>query len=121
MDLSGTHPDIHRMALTEMKELKNQLQELLNLEFIWPTVSPWGALVLFVKKKDESMRLCINCRELNKVTIKNQYPLSRIDDLFDQLQGASVFFKIDLKSRYHQFKVKPKDVRKTAFRIRYGR
>jgi hypothetical protein len=110
----------YRMAPLELKELKDQLQELLDKGFIRPSVSPWGALVLFVKKKDGSMRLCIDYRELNKVTIKNRYPLPRIDDLFDQLQGSQVFFKIDLRSGYHQLKVQEKDVQKTAFRTRYG-
>ena len=88
--------------------------------FIRPSVSPWGAPVLFVKKKDGTMRLCIDYRQLNKVTIKNRYPLLRIDDLFDQLQGASVFSKIDLRSGYHQLKIKEMDILKTAFRTRYG-
>ncbi|KAL4016431.1 hypothetical protein IC575_024082 [Cucumis melo] len=91
----------YRMAPAELKELKVQLQELLDKGFIRPSVSPWGAPVLFVKKKDGSMRLCIDYRELNKVTVKNRYPLPRIDDLFDQLQGATVFSKIDLRSGYH--------------------
>ncbi|KAL5782564.1 hypothetical protein ACOSP7_007593 [Xanthoceras sorbifolium] len=104
------------MAPAELKELKIQLQELLDKGFIRPSVSPWGAPVLFVKKKDGSMRLCINYRQLNKLTIKNKYPLPRIDDLFDQLIGASVFSKIDLRSRYHQLRVKDSDVQKTAFR-----
>ncbi|KAL0549242.1 hypothetical protein IC582_013723 [Cucumis melo] len=91
----------YRMAPAELKELKVQLQELLDKGFIRPSVSPWGAPVLFVKKKDGSMRLCIDYRELNKVTVKNRYPLPRIDDLFDQLQGATVFSKIDLQSGYH--------------------
>ena len=86
------------MAPTELKELKVQLQELLDKKFIRPSTSPWGAPVLFVKKKDGSLRLCIDYRELNKVTVKNKYPLPRIDDLFDQLQGAQVFSKIDLRS-----------------------
>ena len=84
-----------------MKELKVQLQDLLDKGFIRPSVSPWGAPVLFVKKKDGTLRLCIDYRELNKVTIKNKYPLPRIDDLFDQLQGAQVFSKIDLRSSPH--------------------
>jgi len=108
------------MAPVEMKELKEQLQELLDKGFIRPSASPWGAPVLFVKKKDKSMRLCIDYRELNKITIKNWYPLPRIDDLFDQLQGASVFSKIDLRSGYHQLKIKQCDIPKTAFRTRYG-
>ena len=110
----------YRMAPTELKELKTQLQELLDLGFIRPSHSPWGAPVLFVKKKDGSMRMCIDYRELNKVTIKNKYPLPRIDDLFDQLRGATVFSKIDLRSGYHQLKVKGEDIPKTAFRTRYG-
>ncbi|XP_057469656.1 uncharacterized protein LOC130758731 [Actinidia eriantha] len=108
----------YRMAPAELKELKSQLQELLDKGFIRPSLSPWGAPVLFVKKKDGTMRLCIDYRELNKVTIKNKYPLPRIDDLFDQLQGAKVFSKIDLRSGYHQLKVKSDDVEKTAFRTR---
>jgi hypothetical protein len=118
----GTQP-IHKapycMALTELRELKEQLQELLDRGFIHPSVSPWGAPILFVKKKDESMRLCIDYRELNRVTIKNKYPLPRIDDLFDQLKGASVFSKIGLLSGYHQLKVQEEDVSKTAIRAQY--
>ncbi|KAL4033156.1 hypothetical protein IC575_006242 [Cucumis melo] len=108
------------MAPAELKELKVQLQELLDKGFIRPSVSPWGAPVLFVKKKDGSMRLCIDYRELNKVSVKNRYPLPRIDDLFDQLQGATVFSKIDLRSGYHQLRIKDEDIPKTAFRSRYG-
>ena len=110
----------YRMAPMELKELKIQLQELLDKGFIRPSVSPWGAPVLFVKKKDGSMRLCIDYRELNKVMVRNRYPLPRIDDLFDQLQGACVFSKIDLRSGYHQLRVRGEDVPKTAFRTRYG-
>ncbi|KAL0560205.1 hypothetical protein IC582_000605 [Cucumis melo] len=110
----------YRMAPAELKELKVQLQELLDKGFIRPSVSPWGAPVLFVKKKDGSMRLCIDYRELNKVTVKNRYPLPKIDDLFDQLQGATVFSKIDLRSGYHQLRIKDGDLPKTAFRSRYG-
>ncbi|KAK1422572.1 hypothetical protein QVD17_17855 [Tagetes erecta] len=110
----------YRLAPSEMKELMSQLQDLLDKGFIRPSVSPWGAPILFVKKKDGSMRMCIDYRELNKLTIKNRYPLPRIDDLFDQLQGASWFSKIDLRSGYHQVKVKEEDVPKTAFRTRYG-
>ncbi|KAF5790284.1 putative nucleotidyltransferase, Ribonuclease H [Helianthus annuus] len=108
------------MAPLELKELKEQLQELLELGFIRPSVSPWGAPVLFMKKKDGSMRLCIDYRELNKITIRNRYPLPRIDDLFDQLQGAKCFSKIDLRSGYHQLKIKDSDIPKSAFRTRYG-
>ncbi|KAL4037318.1 hypothetical protein IC575_000910 [Cucumis melo] len=110
----------YRMAPEELKELNVQLQELLNKGFIRPSVSPWGAPVLFVKKKDGSMRLCIDYRELNKVTVKNRYPLPRIDDLFDQLHGATVFSKFDLRSGYHQLRIKDGDVPKTTFRSRYG-
>ena len=89
------------MAPAELRELKAQLQELLDKGFIRPSVSPWGAPVLFVKKKDGSMRLCIDYRELNRVTVRNKHPLPRIEDLFDQLQGAQVLSKIDLCFRYH--------------------
>ena len=110
----------YRMAPTKMLELKKQVQELEDLGFVRPSTSPWGAPVLFVKKKDETLRLCIDYRELNKVTIKNRYPLPRIDDLFDQLQGSTTFSKIDLRSGYHQLLVRPEDITKTAFRTRYG-
>jgi hypothetical protein len=110
----------YRMAPTELRELKLQLQDLLDKGFVRPSVSLWGALVLFVKNKDGSLILCIDYRELNKVTMQNKYPLPRIDDLFDQLQGASVFSKIDLRSGYHQLKIKKDDIPKTAFRPRYG-
>ncbi|XP_063938040.1 uncharacterized protein LOC135147916 [Daucus carota subsp. sativus] len=110
----------YRMAPVEMKELATQLQDLLEKGVVRPSVSPWGAPVLFVKKKDGSMRLCIDYRELNKLTIKNRYPLPRIDDLFDQLKGARCFSKIDLRSGYHQLKIKQEDIPKTAFRTRYG-
>ena len=96
------------------------MQELLDKGFIRPSTSPWGAPVLFVKKKDGKLRLCIDYRELNKVTIKNKYPLPRIDDLFDQLQGAQYFSKIDLRSGYHQLRIREADVSKMAFHIRYG-
>ncbi|GKC67406.1 putative reverse transcriptase domain-containing protein [Tanacetum coccineum] len=103
------------------QELYDQLQELVDQGFIRPSTSPWGAPVLFVKKKDESFRMCIDYRELNKLTIKNRYPLPRIDDLFDQLQGSSTYSKIDLRSGYHQLRVRDEDIPKTAFRMRYGR
>ncbi|KAI3773775.1 hypothetical protein L1987_48307 [Smallanthus sonchifolius] len=108
------------LAPSEMQELSNQLQELLDKGFIRPSFSPWGAPVLFVKKKDGPFRMCIDYRELNKLTIKNRYPLPRIDDLFDQLQGSSYYSKIDLRSGYHQLRIQEKDVPKTAFRTRYG-
>ena len=110
----------YRMAPAELKELKTQLQELVDKGFIRPSMSPWGALVLFVKKKDGTMRLCVDYRKLNKATVKNKYPLPRIDDLFDQLRGASVFSKIDLRSGYHQLQIREGDIAKTAFRSRYG-
>ncbi|GJX54919.1 putative reverse transcriptase domain-containing protein [Tanacetum coccineum] len=102
------------------QELSNQLQELVDRGVIRPSTSPWGAPVLFVKKKDGSFRMCIDYRELNKLTVKNRYPLPRIDDLFDQLQGLSVYSKIDLRSGYHQLRVRNEDIPKTAFKIRYG-
>ncbi|GJV09528.1 putative nucleotidyltransferase, ribonuclease H [Tanacetum coccineum] len=108
------------LAPSEMQELSNQLQELSDRGFIRPSTSPWGAPVLFVKKKDGSFRMCIDYRELNKLTVKNCYPLPRIDDLFDQLQGSSVYSKIDLRSGYHQLRVRDEDIPKTAFKIRYG-
>nr|GEZ80441.1 putative reverse transcriptase domain-containing protein [Tanacetum cinerariifolium] len=110
----------YRLALSEMQELSNQLQELIDRGFIRPSTSPWGAPVLFVKKKDGTFRMCINYQELNKLTINNHYPLPRIDDLFDQLQGSSVYSKIDLRSGYHQLRVRDKDIPKTAFITRYG-
>ncbi|KAJ3680971.1 hypothetical protein LUZ60_015460 [Juncus effusus] len=110
----------YRMAPAELKELKIQLQELLDKGFIRPSVSPWGAPVLFVKKKDGTLRLCVDYREINKVTVKNRYPLPRIDDLFDQLRGATVFSKINLRTGYHQLRVRTGDVDKTAFHSRYG-
>ncbi|GJT17244.1 putative reverse transcriptase domain-containing protein [Tanacetum coccineum] len=110
----------YRLAPSEMKELSEQLQELSDKGFIRPSSSPWGAPVLFVKKKDGSFRMCIDYRELNKLTVKNRYPLPRIDDLFDQLQGSSIYLKIDLRSRYHQLRVREQDIPKTAFQTRYG-
>nr|GEZ09473.1 putative reverse transcriptase domain-containing protein [Tanacetum cinerariifolium] len=106
----------YRLALSEMQELSNQLQELADLGFIRPSTSPWGAPVVFVKKKDRSF-MCINYQELNKLTIKKRYLLPRIDDLFDQLQGLSVYSKIDLRSSYHQLRGKDEDIPKTAFRM----
>ncbi|GJZ38152.1 putative reverse transcriptase domain-containing protein [Tanacetum coccineum] len=110
----------YRLAPSEMKELSEQLQELSDKGFIKPSSSPWGALVLFFKKKYRSFRMCIDYRELNKLTLKNRYPLPRIDDLFDQLQGSSVYSKIDLRSGYHQLRVCEEDISKMAFRTRYG-
>ena len=110
----------YRMAPTELKELKSQLKELLDKGFIRPSVSPWGAPVLFVKKKYDTLQMCIDYRQINKVTVKNKYPLPRIEDLFDQLKGAGAFSKIDLRLGYYQLWVKEVDVPKTAFRTRYG-
>ncbi|GJW64445.1 putative reverse transcriptase domain-containing protein [Tanacetum coccineum] len=109
----------YRLVPSEMKELSKQLQELSNKGFIRPSSSPWGAPVLF-KKKDGSFRMCIDYRELNKLTVKNRYPLPRIDDLFDQLLGSNVYLKIDLRPGYHQLRVQEEDIPKMAFRTRYG-
>ncbi|GKF79015.1 hypothetical protein Tco_0234583 [Tanacetum coccineum] len=106
----------YRLAPSEMKELSEQLKELSDKGFIRPSSSPWGAPILFAKKN----WMCIDYRELNKLTVKNRYPLPRIDDLFDQLQGSSVYSKIDLSSGYHQLRVREEDIPKTAFRTRYG-
>nr|GEY79467.1 putative reverse transcriptase domain-containing protein [Tanacetum cinerariifolium] len=110
----------YRLAPSEMKELSDQLNELANKGFIRPSSSTWGAPVLCVKKNNGSFQMCIDYRELNKLTVKNRYPLPRIDDLFDQLQGSSVYSKIDLRSGYHQLRVREEDILKTAFRTRYG-
>ena len=98
------------MSIEELKELKKQLTELQEVGYIRPSLSPWGAPVLFVTKKDGSMRMCIDYRSLNEVTIKNKYLLPRIDDLFDQLQGAKYFSKIDMRSGYHQLRIKEADI-----------
>ncbi|KAA3483138.1 Transposon Ty3-G Gag-Pol polyprotein [Gossypium australe] len=108
------------MAPKELKELKLQLYKLLDKGFIRPSVSPWGALVLFIKKKDCSMRMCMDYHQLNKLTVNNKYPLSRINNLFDQFRGASMFLKINIHSGYHWLKVKEVDVHKTTFKTRYG-
>jgi hypothetical protein len=108
------------MTPKELAELKVQLNKLLDKGFIHPSSSPWGCLPLFVKKKDQSLRLCVDYRPLNDVTIKNKYLLPRIDILFDQLAGAKVFSKIDLRSGYHQIKIHLEDIPKTAFSTRYG-
>jgi hypothetical protein len=110
----------YRMPPVELAELKKQLQELLDNGLIRPSTSPWGCPALFVKKKDESLRLCIDYHSLNAVTIKNKYPLPRIDAIFDQLVGTKVFSKIDLRSGYHQIKIRASDILKTAFSTRYG-
>ncbi|GJV66371.1 putative reverse transcriptase domain-containing protein [Tanacetum coccineum] len=110
----------YRLAPAEMKELAEQLKELSDKGFIRPSSSLWGAPILFVKKKDGSFRMCIDYHELNKLTVKNRYPLPRIDDLFDQLQGSNIYTKIDLRSGYHQLRVREEDIPKTTFRTRYG-
>ncbi|GKC64339.1 putative reverse transcriptase domain-containing protein [Tanacetum coccineum] len=110
----------YRLAPSELEELSGQLKELQDKGFIRPSSSPWGASVLFVKKKDGSFRMCIDYRELNKLTVKNRYLLPRIDDLFDQLQGSQFFSKIDLRYGYHQLRVHEDDILKTAFRTCYG-
>jgi hypothetical protein len=110
----------YRMSVDELEELKKQLKELSDKGYIRPSASPWGFPILFVKKKDGSMRMCIDYQNLNAVTVKNKYPLPRIDDLLDQLKDAKFFSKIDLMSRYHQMKIRPKDIPKTTFVTRYG-
>ncbi|WMV09372.1 hypothetical protein MTR67_002757 [Solanum verrucosum] len=107
------------MAPTELKELKDQLKDLQDKGFIRPSTSLWGAPVLFMKKKDGCLIMCIVYRQLNKFTIKNKYPIPRIDDMFNQLQGASCFSKINLRSDYHQLRVRDSDIPKTAFRTQY--
>jgi hypothetical protein len=109
-----------RMTMPELAELKEHTKELLEKGFIHPSSSPWGAPVIFILKKDGTKRLCVDYCALNEVTVKNKYPLPRIDDLFDQHRGACVFSKIDLRSGYHQLKVRECDIPKTAFVLRYG-
>ena len=109
----------HRMAPVELHELKVHIQELLDKGFIRPSTSPWGTSVLFSKKKDKTLRLCIDYRQLNRVMIKNWYPLSRINDLFYQLRGARVYSKIDLHTGYHQLRIRETDIPKTTFMMRY--
>ena len=107
------------MAPVELKELKLQLQELLKKGFIRLSVSPWGAPMIFVKKKDGTLQLCVDYRQLKKITVKNKYSLPRIDEFFDQLKGESVLSKMDLRSGYHQLRIKDADVHKTKFRTWY--
>src|SRR5512142_1521282 len=114
------HKRPYRMAANELAEVKKQLEELKEKGYIRPSTSPWGAPVIFVEKKDKTKRMCVDYRALNEVTIKNKYPLPRIDDLFDQLKGATVFSKIDLRSGYHQLRIREEDIPKTAFITRYG-
>ena len=111
----------YRMPPEELAELKKQLEELEGKGFIQPSTSSWGCPGLFVKKKDTTIpRLVVDYRPLNAATIKNKYPLPRINDLFDQLSGATVFSKMDLRSGYHQIKIRTEDIPKTAFTTRYG-
>nr|AAQ56440.1 putative polyprotein [Oryza sativa Japonica Group]AAQ56491.1 putative polyprotein [Oryza sativa Japonica Group] len=110
----------YRMAANELAEVKKQVDEQLQKGYIQPSISPWGAPVIFVEKKDKTKRMCVDYHALNEVTIKNKYPLPRIDDLFDQLKGAKVFSKIDLRSGYHQLRIREEDIPKTAFTTRYG-
>jgi hypothetical protein len=119
----GTAPiykNPYRMSDKQLAKLKEQIQELQGKGYIRPSSSPWGAPVIFVLKKDGTQRMCVDYRALNAVTIKNKYPLPQIDDLFDQLRGASVFSKIDLRFGYHQLKIREGDIPKTAFITRYG-
>ena len=110
----------HRMAPVELQELRVQLQDLLDKGFIRPSTSPWGASVLVAKKRGKTLRLCIGYRQLNRVIIQNRYLLPRSDELFNQLKGARVYFKIDPRTVYHQLKVRETYIPKTAFRTRYG-
>jgi hypothetical protein len=110
----------YRMPPNELAELKTQLQDLLEKGFIRPSSSPWGCPAIFVKKKDQTLQMCVDYKPLNEVTIKNKYPLPRIDILFDQLTGARIFSKIDLRSGYHQICIRPEDIPKAAFTTRYG-
>ena len=110
----------YRMSMPEMLELNMQLPELLEKKYIRPSVSPWGPRVLFLKKKDGTLSLCIDYRQLNKVTVRNKYPLPRIGDLFDKMIGAKVFSNIDLRSGYHKVRFKDEYIHKTTFRTRYG-
>jgi hypothetical protein len=108
------------MPVNELVELKKQISKLQSNGFIFPSSSPWGAPMLFVEKKDGTQQMCVDYRSVNDVTIKNKYPLPRIEDLFDQMKGASIFSKIDLRSGYHLLKIRESDIPKTAFRTRYG-
>ena len=120
--IPGTAPiskRAYRVSRPELVELKKQIDELSEKGYIRPSTSPWAAPVLFMEK-DGTKRMCIDYRSSNEVTIKNKYPLPRIEDLFDQLRGASVFLKIDLRSGYHQLRVRPSDIPKTTFITKYG-
>ena len=110
----------YRLSHSEAQEVKRQLADYVRKGFIRPSSSPWASPILLVKKKDGSMRMCIDYRSLNQITIKNKYPMPRIDELFDQLKGAKYFSKIDLRTGYHQVRIREQDVPKTAFRTRFG-
>ena len=110
----------YRMAPKELAEMKKQLEELLEKGFIHPSSSPWGCPAIFVKKKDGTLRMCVDYHPLNAITVKNKYHLPRIDTLFDQLAGAKVLFKIDLRSGYHQIKIRPQDIPKIIFLLGMG-
>jgi hypothetical protein len=110
----------YQMMVPELCEFQMYLKELLDLGLVRPSVSPWGTPIIFVKKKDGSLRLCIYYRDLNCATVKNRYLMPRIDDLFDQMKGEAVFSKIDFRSGYHQLRIKEGDIAKTAFRTRFG-
>ena len=110
----------YRMAPTELVELKKQIKELFDKGYITPSSSAWGSPILFAKKRDGTLRLCIDYRAINIGSIKNKYPLPRINDLFDQLAQAKVFSKVDLRSGYHQLKIRPEDIPKTAFCSKYA-
>lgn len=110
----------YKVSPSEALELKNQITQLLGQGFIKPSVSPWGAPVLFQKKKDGTFRLCIDFRGLNQCTVKNKFPLPRIDELLDRLGGSKYFSKIDLRSGYYQVRIKEEDIPKTAFNTRFG-
>jgi hypothetical protein len=121
--LPGTAPISkrpYRMSSDQLQEFKAQIKELIGKGFIRASSSPWEAPVIFVGKKDGTQRICVDYRSLNDVTIKNKYPLPCIEDLFDQMRGAKVFSKIDLRSGYHQMKIRPSDIPKTTFTTRYG-
>ena len=121
--LPGARPPnrpIYSMSQDELSELKRQLSDLLDRKLIRPSTSPFGAPILFVRKKDGGLRLCVDYRALNAISVKNSYPLPRVDNMLDRLHGASVFSKIDLRQGYHQIRIKEPDIEKTAFRSRYG-
>jgi hypothetical protein len=119
-DTSPISRQPYKMTPKKLAELKIQLNELLDKRYICPSSSPWGCPALFMKKKDQSLRLCVDYQPLNAITIRNKYLLPRIDIIFDQLVGAKVFSKVNLRSGYHQIKIRPKDAPKTVFSTRYG-